>query len=210
MPSQNSVSTSRRENGVYLGYVSETAFSRQIVPDGRWVLQYSDPIKGSTAWEEALNGNYEDRVTVRECFLYMMLLANVHHTAVNPLPMAQGVDKTGVSLVVLRCSVLALILWKRMKISRLAILYGAGLVTPAKKVDSIQGQLKLISLSRFRSISVRSKQVGIETNLGAHNKCIRAKTPGISSTTAWGIEVRGRAQDPVDVIFIIVIIAKRT
>lgn len=82
---------SSREKGVYLDYVSETVFSRQIVSNGRWVLQYSDPIKGSTAWEEALNGNYEDRVTLRECFLYMMLLANVRHTAVNPLHMAQWV-----------------------------------------------------------------------------------------------------------------------
>ncbi|KAE8347712.1 hypothetical protein BDV24DRAFT_157187 [Aspergillus arachidicola] len=80
----------------FLTTYEQTVFFRQVVSNGRWVLQYSDVIKGGTVRKEALNGNYQDRVTVRECFMYLMLLANVHHTAVNPLPMAQWVDQTPV------------------------------------------------------------------------------------------------------------------
>ncbi|KAE8330048.1 hypothetical protein BDV39DRAFT_191005 [Aspergillus sergii] len=78
----------------FLSTYEQTVFFRQIVSNGRWVLQYSEPIKGSTKYEEVLDGNYENRVTVRECFLHLIRLAETHHVGGNTLPMTQWVKNT--------------------------------------------------------------------------------------------------------------------
>ncbi|KAB8207799.1 hypothetical protein BDV34DRAFT_223003 [Aspergillus parasiticus] len=78
----------------FLSTYNETIFFRQVVSNNVWVLQHSVPIQGNTAKQDGLNGNYNGRVSVRECFLYLMLLANAQHTAGNTLPMAQWVGAT--------------------------------------------------------------------------------------------------------------------
>ncbi|KAB8265814.1 hypothetical protein BDV32DRAFT_144337 [Aspergillus pseudonomiae] len=78
----------------FLTTYEETIFFRQILSNGSWGLQYSKPIKSSTAAQEAPTGDYEDRVSVRECFLHLIQLADTNHIAGSPLPMAQWVRAT--------------------------------------------------------------------------------------------------------------------
>ncbi|OGM43519.1 hypothetical protein ABOM_008072 [Aspergillus bombycis] len=72
----------------FLAMYEEMIFFRQILSNGSWVLQYSTPVKSSTAAQEDLDGDYEDRVSVRECFLHLIQLADTTHIAGNPLPYA--------------------------------------------------------------------------------------------------------------------------
>lgn len=74
------------------GFISTydmTIFLKEEMIGGVWGIAYSRPIMSCTEWEQVDDGNYEDRVSLRECFLYLVHMAESDHVANNQLPWGQ-------------------------------------------------------------------------------------------------------------------------
>ncbi|RMZ45773.1 hypothetical protein CA14_005202 [Aspergillus flavus] len=80
------------------GFISTydmTIFLKEEMIGGVWGIAYSRPIMSCTEWEQVDDGNYEDRVSLRECFLYLVHMAESDHVANNQLPWGQWFTSYG-------------------------------------------------------------------------------------------------------------------
>ena len=64
-------------------------FLKQEIIGGNWTIAFSRPIMSCTEAKRVDDGNYEDMVSLRECFLYLVQLAENNHVATNQLPEEQ-------------------------------------------------------------------------------------------------------------------------
>ncbi|KAE8144195.1 hypothetical protein BDV25DRAFT_145895 [Aspergillus avenaceus] len=74
------------------GFISTycmTIFLKQEVIGGVWTIAFSRPIMSCTEWKNVEDGNYEDTVSLRECFLYLVRMAENDHIANNQVPEEQ-------------------------------------------------------------------------------------------------------------------------